>query len=140
MTLAAARSAVPVRSRSDVWLLVVAQYGYAAWFAVCVYLALARAAQLAGHWYVPAANDAFTGNADIMAGWAWASPVTTTLSSAWMVLPVALIASAVSFLFGYTSGRRALSVALIGSTIAMLLTAVAASTPVIHSISGWLID
>jgi hypothetical protein len=128
------------RSRPGLWVLAVAQYLYAAWFAVCVYLAFARAAQFAGHWYIPSRDDAFTANADITAGWAWASPVTMTVSSVWIVVAFALVISAVSFLFDYTSGRRALAVALIGSTTAMLLTAVAASTPAIHSLNGWLID
>jgi len=140
MTMALVRSGVPARGRRGGWLLIAAQCGYPVGFAVCVYLALARAAQFAGHWYVPAANDSFTANADIMAGWAWGTLVTLMVPSAVIVSLPALLISTVLFLSGYTRGRRALTIALAGSTAAMLLTLVAALTPAVQSISGWLVD
>jgi hypothetical protein len=110
------------------------------WFGLSVFLALQHAAGFAGHWYVPSANDSFTADADIKAGWSWAAPVTTTVPSAMFVATLMLLLSGILLLRGYTRGRRALTAGLIGSTVVMLLTLVAALTPAVQSISGWLLD
>ncbi len=110
------------------------------WFGLCVFLALRHAAGFAGHGYVPSANDSFTADADIKAGWGWAAPVTMTVPSAVLVAPLMLLASAVLLLRGYSRGRRSLTAGLIVGTIVMLLTLAAALTSAVQSVSGWLLD
>jgi len=140
MTDAPARTRKLTRNRTGGWVLVAAQCGYAVGFAVCVSLALARAAELTGHAYVPSANDALTADADIMTGWSGGGLITLVVSSAMMTALIALLLSVVLFLRGYTTGHPALTRSLIGSTMAMLLVLTASLTPAVQSISGWLLD
>ncbi|MCU7730665.1 hypothetical protein ODJ79_43710 [Actinoplanes sp. KI2] len=110
------------------------------WYGLSVFLALTHAAGFAGHWYIPSAGDSFTANADIMAGWSWAVPVTMTVTTAVFVAPLMLLTSGTVLLRGYARGRRALTAALVGGTLVTLLTLVAALTPAVSSVSGWLLD
>jgi hypothetical protein len=140
MTLTLVRPGAPGRRRSGGWFLAAAQYGYAGWFGLSVFLALKHAAGFAGHWYVPSANDSFTADADITAGWSWATLVILTVPSGVWVALLMLLTSGVVLFSGYTRGRRALTAGLIGSTVVMLLTLLAALTPAVQSVSGWLLD
>lgn len=142
MTALVARPGAPTRSRHRTggWVLAAAQYGFTVWYAVCLWLALARAAHFAGRWYVPSQGDAYTGNADIMAGWPWALVVWLTVPAAWMVGLLSLFVSAVVFWSGYPKGHRRLTIALLGGGAAMLLTLAVSMTPAAQSISGWLLD
>src|SRR3954471_825007 len=138
MTIAATRRRAGERFHG--WFVVGAKYTFAAWFALCAYLALARAAHFAGHWYLPSRDDPYTASADISGGWPWAFPVTETIPAAAMLAAVGLVVSGGMFVTGYARGHRALTISMIGSTVAMLVVMVAALTPAGLAVSGWLID
>jgi hypothetical protein len=140
MTIVASAGKMSTRVRNRGWLLVAAQFGFAAWFVLCSWLALARAAHFAGHWYLPTRDDPYTANADIYGGWPWAYPVTITMTSAAMVAAVALIVTTFFLLTGDARGSRALTVAMAGGAVAMLLVLVASLTPAGLAVSGWLLD
>ncbi|BFU44032.1 hypothetical protein KRMM14A1004_22690 [Krasilnikovia sp. MM14-A1004] len=118
----------------------VAQYAFAAWYAACVYLALAQAAHLAGHWYLPSWGDTSTADVDVSGGWTWAAPVTITVAMAPLVAWVSLFVSSAVFLIRGASGSRRLTFALIGSSVLMLLVIVVTLTPPGIGLSGWLSD
>ncbi|MEU4423413.1 hypothetical protein AB0F81_22530 [Actinoplanes sp. NPDC024001] len=65
--------------------------GYAAGYATCILLALARAAEFAGRWHVPARDDVHTANADIAAGWSGAGLVSFVIVTGPMVTALALL-------------------------------------------------
>ncbi|RZU51604.1 hypothetical protein EV385_3436 [Krasilnikovia cinnamomea] len=117
-----------------------AQYVFAAWYAVCGYLALAYAAQLAGHWYIPSFHDPYTTDADASADWAWKGPVTITIVMAPLIAWVSLFVSLAVFLIRGASGSRKLTFALIGSSALMVLVIVVSYTPAGLSVSDWLND
>lgn len=117
------------------------QFAYAAWFAVAAYLALARAAQFAGHYYVPAEGDEFTAGADVNSGWPWASAVGTTASLGPLLSAVSIAMSVwLLVVLGYGRGRRTLWLTLLGSTVAVLATVVVAGTSAGRSVTGWVLD
>jgi hypothetical protein len=120
--------------------VVAAQYAFGALVAACGYLALARAAHFAGHWYVPSVDDRYTATADIYADWPWATLVSFTVPIAPMVAGLGLVVSAVLFLLGYTRGHRALTLALIGSTAVTLATLAVTVTPPAQALIGWVVD
>ncbi|MEU8819509.1 hypothetical protein [Actinoplanes sp. NPDC048796] len=137
MTMAAR---TPIRERNLGWTLAGAQLGYAAWYALCAYQTLRHAAAFAGHWYLPSRDDAYTANADIWAGWPWATWISLTAPMAPVVAGLSLIVSAVMFVTGYARGRRSLFIALIAGAVAALLTIVVSLTPAAQQVTGWLID
>ncbi|MBM2614024.1 hypothetical protein JIG36_00450 [Actinoplanes sp. LDG1-06] len=138
-TTVATRGSAPTSDRAGAWTLVGVQYGFSALYALCGYLAMARAADLAGHWYIPAQGDAVTADLDISSGWVWTLPVGVVLSLGPVLAGLGLFVSVMAFLLGYTHGRRHVY-ALIGSTVAMLLVLVVSLTPAAQSVSGWLLD
>ncbi|WP_250006378.1 hypothetical protein [Actinoplanes sp. M2I2] len=140
MTTVATRISVPTRSRAGGWVLVAAQAGFAALYAICCYLALARAAELAGRWYLPSQDDPFTADLDVTGAWPWAWVVAYVVSSALMVTVLSLFVSAIVFLSGYARGHRRLRMALAGSTAATFLVLVVSLTPAAQLLAGWLLD
>jgi hypothetical protein len=127
-----ARSSVSTDSRTAVWSVAVAQYAFTLLYAVCGYSALARVADLTGHWGIPAG--------DVDADWGWSLLVGTILQMAPMLAAIGLLASALLFLLGSTRGSRALTYTLLGATAATLLTLVVSLTPTAQWLSGWLLD
>jgi hypothetical protein len=141
MTVAAAHSLSARKpSRTAGWVLAGTQVGFAAWFAICFLLALARAREFSGFWYIPAIDDRYTATADITGGWGWAFVVTTTMGVAPMVLGIGLVASTLTLLVGYAAGNRRLRAALVTGLVVTLLTLAFAITPMALSVSGWLSD
>jgi hypothetical protein len=132
-------SAAP-RRWTGAWVLVAGQSAYTVWFVLCAYLALARASHFAGHYYVPAQGDRYTAGADVAAGWPWASAVTATAAVGPLVAMLSVAAAVALLLFGHVRGRRAASLALLVSTIAVLATVVVAVTPAGRSVTGWILD
>jgi hypothetical protein len=122
------------------WTLAGCQLAYAAWYALCAYLTLAHAAGFAGHWYIPSRDDAYTAEADIWAGWPWATVIGLTAPMAPVVAALSLIVSAAVFLTGYARGNRALTVTLIAGAVAMVAVTVVSLTPAAQSVTGWLMD
>ncbi|SLL99660.1 MULTISPECIES: hypothetical protein [unclassified Actinoplanes] len=139
---AAAVNGVPAlsRRRTGVWVLSGAQYALAALTALCACSALARAADFAGHWYVPSPDDRYTANADVLTGWTGGYFVTFFLPVAPLLAGLGLAVSVALFLQGHTAGRRGLTATLAGSAVAMLLVLVAAVSPAGMSLITWLID
>jgi hypothetical protein len=142
MTALTTRLNVPTagRRRAGGWVLVAAEFGFTALYAVCFYLALARAAELTGHWYIPSQNDSFTAELDITGSWPWAALVMAVVSSGFMVAVLAFFVSLIVLLSGYAKGHRRLTAALIASTVTMLLLLIVTLTPAATSVSGWLLD
>ena len=142
MTTVTTRLHVPTagRRRAGGWVLVAAELGFVVLYAVCAWLALARAAELTGHWYVPAQNDVQTADLDITGDWSWAALVTVVVPSGFMVAVLAFFVSLVVLLSGYAKGHRRLTAALIASTLTMVLLLVVTLTPAATSVSGWLLD
>lgn len=137
-TVRAATSRPP--ERNGIWGLAAAQYAYTVWFAVCAIAALSRAAHFAGHFYIPAANDAVTANADVVDGWPWAGPVMAT----GQLGPLASIV-AVAVSIGLLSSARVRAyrgqwVTLLISTLLVVGTLVAALSPAGVSVTGWVLD
>ena len=135
-----ARRQVPAHERTAVRLAVVVEWAYAALYVACVVLALARAADLAGHWHIPARDDAFTAGADITAGRPWTVAVGVIVSSAPIVAGLGLFGSALLFLTGYARGDRPLIRALIRSTVITTVVLAVSLTAQAQSLSGWLLD
>ncbi|GAA4604037.1 hypothetical protein BJY16_004838 [Actinoplanes octamycinicus] len=136
MTMVAGRGSAAAGSRTGGWVLVAALYGYAAWYALCLCLALARAADLAGHWYLPSANDVYTANADVNAGWTWSTPVLFTVPTAPLVAGLGLFVVGMLAVLGRTRHRRP----LLGGVAALVLVMVVSLTTAGQSLAGWLID
>src|SRR5262245_57214797 len=130
----------PARDLSRGWLVAGVEYAFAAWYAVCAYLALARAKDFAGHWCLPARDDVYTEKAIVYGGWAMAYPVTLTITSAAVLAALGLIVNGGMFAVGYPRGSRALTVSLIGSSVALLLVLIVSLTPPALAVSGWLLD
>ncbi len=121
-------------------LVVFLEWVFALVYVGCVLLALFRAADIAGHWYIPAQGDAFTEDADIAAGRWWFLLVGMFVSSAPMSAGLGLFSSAMLFLLGYGRGDRRLTRALILSTLATTAVLAVSLTPAAQSLSGWLLD
>ncbi|GAB1645788.1 hypothetical protein [Krasilnikovia sp. MM14-A1259] len=139
MTMAA-RTTARVKGRPGVKLLMTAQYVFVAWYALCGYLVLARAAHFAGHWYVPSFNDGYTSEADFSADWAWAVPAKATVAMAPLIAWVSLFVSSAVFLIRGAAGSRKLTFALVGSSVLTVLVVVVSFTPAGLSVSNWLLD
>ncbi|GGR12821.1 hypothetical protein GCM10010168_33230 [Actinoplanes ianthinogenes] len=127
---------VATRQRTGGWWLIGAVHAYAAWYALCLYQALARAADLAGHWYLPSQGDVFTADADINGGWAWSAPILVTLPTAPLIAGAGLFVIGVLAVLGRTRHRRP----LLAGVAALVLVLVVSLTPAVTAISGWLID
>ncbi|MET0424065.1 MAG: hypothetical protein ABW046_09335 [Actinoplanes sp.] len=132
MTAMTTRSSVSTDTRTAVWSVAVAQYAFTLLYAVCGYSALARVAELTGHWGIPAT--------DVDSAWGWSLIVGTILQMAPMLAAVGLLASVLLFLLGSTRGNRALTHSLLGATAATLLTLVVSLTPTAQWLSTWLLD
>ena len=135
MTTVATRGNAPTSNRTGALTLAGVQYGFAVVYGACLGFAFARAADLAGHWHVPAQEDGVTAGAD----WSWALPVGLILQMAPVIAGLGLFVSAMAFLLGYTEGRRQ-AYALIGGVAATLLVLIVSLTPAAQSVSGWLLD
>ncbi|WP_250034768.1 hypothetical protein [Paractinoplanes maris] len=142
MTTVATRISSPTRGRRRAggWVLVAAELGFVALYAVGLSLSLARAAELAGHWHIPEQGDAFTAELDILGGWTWAFLAVPVVTSGFMVAVVGLLVSLVVLLSGYAKGHRRLIGALVASTATMVLLLIVTLTPAAMSVSGWLLD
>jgi hypothetical protein len=136
-----ARVAIQPHQRRAVWIFAGAQFAYTAWFALAAYLALARAAQFAGHFYIPGQGDQYTANADVNSGWPWEFPVTMTAQLGPLLAPISLIAAIyLLVMLGYRRGVRALWLTLLGSTVAVAATVVVSWTSPGQSVIGWILD
>ena|SRR5690349_15467014 len=124
------------------WFLTSAQFAYVAWFGVCVWVALARAAHFAGHLYIPYQGDPYTASADIWTG--WSSGFKTPLMLTAVLQPfIALTAIGLSaWLLAQPRIRtnKILFSALLISALLVLVTFVLAVVPAGRSISGWILD
>src|SRR5690349_1768345 len=141
MTAVATRSLSARKpSRTAGWVLVGLQIGYAAWYAICFALALAHAKEFSGFWYIPSLGDQYTADRDIWADWIWAEPVWWTVSMAPMVFGFSLIASVLTLIVGYATGRRALFAALIAGLVVTVVALALSLTPSGMSVGGWLSD
>ncbi|WP_433824730.1 hypothetical protein ACQP2E_21545 [Actinoplanes sp. CA-015351] len=141
MTTVTTRSSLPFsRRRTGGWLVAAFPFAFAVWYAVCFGLALARAREFAGHWYIPSMNDEYTATADIWAGWRMSWLVAYSISWAPLLAGFTLFVTGMLFILGYQSGHRRLSIALIGGAVMSLLILVVAVTPAAQSVSVWLLD
>src|SRR5262249_9005294 len=128
------------RSTRSAWVVTSVLLAYVAWFVVCLWVALARAAHFAGHLYVPYQGDAYTANADVWTGgWSWfAGPVTLTAQ----LHPLFAFASIGLAAWQLAQKRvRSTAIAYAGlliSTVLVLASLVAALTPAGRSITGWI--
>lgn len=137
----AGRTVMEPGRRRALWIFAGAQFAYTAWFAVAACLALARAAHFAGHFYIPAEGDRYTASADVSAGWPWAGPVTMTAALGPLLAGISVtVAICLLVVLGYRRGARALWLSLLGSTVAVVATVLAAGTEPGRSIIGWLMD
>lgn len=126
--------------RTGAWVFAGAQLAYAVWFVVAAWLALARAAHFAGHYYIPAQGDAYTAGAYVDEGWPWGSALTMTAMLGPLLAMLSLFVSAGMLVLGYLRGRRALTITTLVSIVAVLATVVVALSPAGRSVSGWLND
>lgn len=140
VTTVAARRRIPAHERAAVRLVVLAEWAFTVAYVGGVLVALVRAADIAGHWYIPGQGDAFTADADIAAGRWWFIPVGLLVSSAPIAAGLGLFSSAMLFLLGFGRGDRRLVMALILSTLVTTLVLAASLTPPAQSLSGWLLD
>ncbi|MEV6305543.1 hypothetical protein AB0M02_39435 [Actinoplanes sp. NPDC051861] len=138
--MAATTSSRLRRPLSGGWLLAAAQCAFALWFAASVYLALKRASQFAGYFYVPSAGDALTAEIDVAGGWGWALPVTWTLTMGPLLAGLSFVASVVLLVTRHARGNRGLLIVMIGGAAAAALTVAVGVTPDVLSIAGWLSD
>ena len=138
--MAATTSSRLRRPLSGGWLLAAAQCAFALWFAACIYLALKRASQFTGYFYIPGADDPFTAEIDVAGGWGWALPVTWTLTMGPLLAGLSFVASVILLLTRHASGNRGLLLVMIGGAVAAVLTVAVGVTPDVLSIAGWLSD
>lgn len=137
----AGRTALAPGRRRAARVLAGAQFGYTAWFAAAAYLALARAAHFAGHYYVPAQGDQYTADADVNSGWPWASAVITTAALGPLLAAVSIVVSScLLVMLGYRRGHRALWLTLLGSTVAVVATVAVGHTSAGSSVINWVLD
>jgi hypothetical protein len=123
MTTLTAPRAVSSRKRSGGWALAAGQGAYALWFAGCA------------AWAVPR----YHADVDLQSVWPWLA-LLLTAQVGLIISALSLIASGWLLVFGYARGRRGLFIALLGSTLAVLVTIVLALTPTGLSVMGWLLD
>ncbi|MEV4348542.1 hypothetical protein AB0J83_29145 [Actinoplanes sp. NPDC049596] len=109
-----------LRDRNLGWTVAAAQLGYAAWFALCIFLTLRRAAEVTGHWYLPSSDDPYTAGADIWSDWPWATWISLSAPMAPIVAGLSLIVSAAMFVTGYARGHRALFITMIVGAVRRL--------------------
>ena len=139
-TVQATRATPPAR-KSGVWLLAAAQYAYAIWFPLAVYLTLARAAHFEGHYFpLPAMGDAATANADVTDGWQWSGLVTATASTGPLFAIVGVAVSIGLLLTRRVRGYRVQWITLLVSTLLVIATLVVALSPAGRQVSDWLLD
>ena len=144
-TTAAATRQGPSKLR-PVWWLASAQLLYVAWFGACVWVALVRARDFAGRFYIPYQGDPYTASADIWTGWSAAFHLPMMLTVA--VQPFTMVASLGAAVGGALSlashrgerGFAAASTVLAVSTVLVLATFVLTVTPAGRSMSGWILD
>jgi hypothetical protein len=120
-TLTAARR-VSTGKRTGGWVLAGAQGGYAVWFAICALVAL----------------PVYHAGNDLEGLWPWLM-LLMTVQIGPLLAGLSLVASGWLLVFGYASGRRPLILALLGSSLAVLVTLAASLSPVGLSVSGWLL-
>lgn len=122
-------------------MLAAAQYAYAIWFPLAVYLTLARAAHFEGHYVpLPVTGDAATANADVTDGWQWSGLLMATASTGSLF---AGIAAATSIGLLVTRRVRAYPVqwiTLLVSTLLVIATLVVTLSPPGRQVSAWLLD
>ncbi len=139
-TVRAATSTPPAR-RNGVWLLAAAQYAYAIWFPLAVYLALARAAHFEGHYFpLPATGDAATANADVTGGWQWSGLVMATASTGPLFAGFAAATSIGLLVTRRVRAYRVQWITLLVSTLLLIATLVVALSPGGVQVSSWLLD
>lgn len=129
-------------STRTAWIVTALQFGYAAWFGFCVWAALTRAADFAGHIYVPYQGDPYTENADIWSG-SWsglAGPLELTASVYPFVFFASLGFSIWQLALASTRRNKILFSLLLTSAILVLATFVLGVTPAGQSIAGWILD
>ena len=78
------------------WTVTAVQWAYIAWFGVCVTVVLFRAADFAGHIYVPHQGDRYTETANIWSGWAapYGQPLMWTATFQPFIAIAAILATA----------------------------------------------
>jgi hypothetical protein len=140
LTRAPAQPLSPTFSFTAGRTLVAVQLVYVAWFALCAYWVLERAAHFAGHYYLPSMGDRYTANADITGGWPVAELVILTAVLGPIVSAVSLIGSIALLLQKKIRARRPLFVALLVSGTVTLVSFVVSLSPAGQSVMGWLLD
>lgn len=120
-------------------MLAAAQYAYAIWFPLAVYLTLARAAHFEGHYFpLPAYGDAAT--ADVTDGWQWSGPLMTTATMGPLLAGFAAAASIGLLVTRRVRAYRVQWFILLVSTLPVIATLVVALSPAGRQVSNWLLD
>jgi hypothetical protein len=126
---------------NGVWLLAAAQYAYAIWFPLAIYLTLTRAAHFEGHYFpLPAQGDAATAEADITDGWQWHGLLTATATAGLLFAALGAAASTGLLVTRRVRAYRIQWIALLVSTLLVMATLVVALSPAGRQVSTWLLD
>jgi hypothetical protein len=130
------------RSTRAAWIVMLAQFAYVLWFGVCVWVALARAADFAGHLYVPHQGDQYTAGANIFTGWSsgFSTPMMLTAQLYPFIALGSIGVSAWQLAAKITRSSRILFWLLLISAVLVFATFVLANIRAGRSISGWILD
>jgi hypothetical protein len=140
-TTAHARPAM-TKSTRLAWFQASLQLVCVFWFGVCVWVALARAAHFAGHWYIPYDGDPYTASVDIWAGWSrgFEAPMMATVVLEPGVALVLIGVSAWLLAQKRTRNNIILFSVLLISTLLVVACFVLRIVPAGRSISDWILD
>ena len=123
------------------WLLAAAQYAYAIWFPLAVYLTLSRAAHFEGHYFpLPAYGDAATADADVTDGWQWSGLLMATAATGPLFAGLAAAASIGLLVRRRVRAYRVQWITLLVSMLLVIATLVVALSPAGRQVSNWLLD
>jgi hypothetical protein len=130
------------KSTRTAWFVTALQFAYVIWFGVCVWVALARAAHFAGHFYFPSQGDTYTESANVWTGWSsgFIQPMMTTVMLQPLVAFASIVASTWQLAQKRTRNKRVLFWLLLISAVLVFATFVLANVPAGKSISGWILD
>ncbi len=142
MTPAAPPAVAGSRAGRGAWTFAGLQYAYLVWFGVCVTVALVRAADFAGHVYLPYQGDAYTENVEVFSGWAspFGQPMLLTALLQPVIAFAAVVATGIHLVQAKVRASRPLFWAILVGGILVFGTFLLAELPPGRSVTNWILD